>query len=152
MKPVRQLVTFYIGEDLFGVPVEWVQEVKDACLVETVPLGPHFLHGLINLRGQIATALNLSSLFEMGREAKGSICVICQLDDNLVSLVVEGIGDVLDVSEELLEEPPVNLPEKVRSYLQSVYKDKNQLVSIINMEALAQELNLSADNLFRDIA
>lgn len=161
MSHSRQLTTFYIGKNLYGIDVSWVQEVTGALQIVSVPLAPSFVSGLINLRGQIATAVAMKSLFglsvtkDLGRtidEDRESMSVICRFEGNLVALLVDSIGDVMEVSEDRFEMAPMTVPPVVRRFLSGVYKIDGALLSVVDVakvaaiasEALNSEQNLES--------
>lgn len=147
MSKTRQLTTFYIGEDLYGIDVSWVQEVTGNLPIIPVPLSPPFVRGLINLRGQIATAIGLRQLFGLKGEEKhsseihGEMSVVCKFDGNLVSLLVDSIGDVMEVSEDSFEAPPKTVPMSVRRFLAGVYKTDAELLSLVEISRVSAEIS-----------
>ena len=136
-----QFTTFYLGEYLFGIDVTQVQEVTGHLTLVPVPLAPKFVRGLINLRGQIATALGLRELFNTGAagEAQGML-VVCRIDGNLVSLIVDSIGDVVAVESRLFEQTPDTIPVNLKKYVKGIYKLNDALLSVVDLEAIAKEL------------
>ena len=141
---VAQLTTFYIGEDLFGIEVMKVQEVTGTPLVVPVPLAPNFVRGLINLRGQIATALGMRELFGKDMQSQEEqMSVVCKIDGNLVSLIVDSIGDVVEVENARFESPPDTIPSGVRRFIKGIYKMNGALLSVIDLEILSKELSPS---------
>lgn len=148
MSATRQLTTFYIGKNLYGIDVSWVQEVTGALHIVAVPLAPEFVSGLINLRGQIATAVGLKPLFGIVDKAAGneSMSVICRFEGNLIALLVDSIGDVMEVAEEKFEPPPMTIPSAVRQFLSGVYKMDGSLLSVVDVTkvaAIASEISLA---------
>jgi purine-binding chemotaxis protein CheW len=140
------LTTFCVGGEYFGIEVLKVQEVTGTPTVVSVPLAPGFVKGLINLRGQIATAMGLREIF--GHESRGADCqmsVVCRLDGNLVSLIVDSIGDVIEVDTADFEKVQESAPAGHKKYIKGVYKLSERLLSVIDLEALAKELSPSAD-------
>ena len=139
----EQLTTFYIGPDLFGIEVMKTQEVTGNQSIIPVPLAPKFVKGLINLRGQIATALGLRELFEKTQDPSPAepMSVVCKVDGNLVSLIVDTIGDVVEVNRNLFEPAPSTLPEGVRRYVKGIYKLNGEFLSVIELDAIALELS-----------
>ena len=138
---MEQLTTFYIGSDLFGIAVMNVQEVTGPMAVVPVPLAPAFVHGLVNLRGQIATALGLRELFGKGESNSEQASVVCKMDGNLISLLVDSIGDVVEVDGVKFEPPPDTIPPGVRHFIKGIYKMDGVLLSVIDPDALSRELN-----------
>lgn len=144
-----QFMTFYIGEDLFGIEVVNVQEVTGHLPVESVPLAPSFVKGLINLRGQIATALDLKEMFglkKLSEENHEQVSVVCSLDGNLVSLLVDSLGDVVESNPKNEERVPETVPLGVKKYLRKVCKREHELLSIVDLEKLNNELSLNLEH------
>jgi purine-binding chemotaxis protein CheW len=140
------LTTFYVGGNYYGIEVMRVQEVTRSPTVIPVPLAPKFVCGLINLRGQLATALGLKELFgtrtEVGAE---QMSVVCRVEGNLVSLVVDAIGDVIQVNERDFEAAPDTMPIAVRKFVKGIYKLDGSLLSVLNLDQLAKELSPTGD-------
>lgn len=143
----EQLTTFYIGDDLFGIEVMKVQEVSINPFIIPVPLAPPFVLGLINLRGQIATAMGLRELFNKTSQVKTeSMSVVCKMEGNLVSLIVDSIGDVVEVEGKTFEPAPESIPFNVRRFIKGIYKMNGALLSVIDIETLALELSPPVEN------
>lgn len=141
------LTTFYIGKDLFGIEVMKVQEVTGSPTVVPVPLAPKFVTGLINLRGQLATALGLRELFGFDSQPNSEkMSVVCRVDGNLVSLLVDAIGDVIEASRQNYESPPDTMPYGTRRFVKGIYKMDGHLISVIDLEKLSKELSPSIEN------
>lgn len=139
-RETEQLTTFYVGKELFGIEVMRVQEVTASPHVVPVPLAPPFIRGLINLRGQISTALGLRELFNQESTDK-EMSVVCRLDGNLVSLIVDNIGDVLELEKSDFEATPDTIPLSVRKYIKGVYKMDGSFLSVIDLDVLSKELS-----------
>lgn len=142
----EQLTTFYVDGDLFGIEVLRVQEVTGSPSVFAVPLAPPFVRGLVNLRGQIATALGLREVFsKSGNGSENQMSVICKVDGNLVSLIVDSIGDVVEVDGSKFESVPDTIPSEIRRFIKGIYKMNGALLSVLDLEALAKELSPSTE-------
>lgn len=142
----EQLTTFYVGRDLFGIDVMRVQEVTGGAVIVPTPLAPGFVLGLINLRGQIATAMGLHELFGTTNEdSSDKMSVVCKIDGNLISLVVDSIGDVVEVGGTAFELPPDTIPEEIRKFVKGVYKMQGVLLSVLDLESLAKKLSPSIE-------
>src|SRR5579862_1935687 len=112
----QQFSTFVVDQLLFGVGVEKVQEVIRYQEMTRVPLAPSAVKGLINLRGQIVTAVDLRIRLGLPERPKADLPmnVVIRHDDGAVSLLVDEIGDVLEVEEENFESPPDTLSHEAR--------------------------------------
>jgi len=131
-----QFATFLLSDLLFGVDVLRVQEVLRFQKMTRVPQAPEVIEGLINLRGQIVTAIDLRRRMGLpprsGNETPMNMVV--RTDDGAVSLLVDQIGDVLEVEAATYEKPPENLNPAARELIQGVYKLKNRLLLVLNAE------------------
>jgi purine-binding chemotaxis protein CheW len=139
----RQFCTFYLGPHYFGVDVMHVQEIICGQAMTRVPLAPPVVRGLINLRGQIVTALDLRRRLEMpdADKEREPINVIVQTTDGAVSLLVDEIGDVLPVSDDDFERPPQTLQGTARELVVGAYKLKDRLLLILDVERAVTPAN-----------
>src|SRR5881398_1517821 len=126
---MSQLSTFHVGKYLFGVDVSLVQEVVRLQQMTPVPLAAGEIAGLINLRGEVLTAIDLRARLGLpavdrsdaagrGREP---VNVVVRVNDEPVSLLVDEIGGVLEVSQVPFEQTPTTVDERVRDLLIGAY-------------------------------
>lgn len=118
--------------------VEKVQEVIRYQIITLVPLAPQVVRGLINLRGQIVTAVDLRRLLQVEDRQDGR-CLpinITQTWQGIFSLLVDRIGDVLEVDEACFEHPPDTLEGIARELIQGTYKLQGRLLLLLNVEKL----------------
>jgi purine-binding chemotaxis protein CheW len=130
--------TFYVNGHYFGLDVLHVQEITRYQEMTCVPLASPVVRGLINLRGQIVTAIDLRRRLDMGDrpEDEQPINVVVHTDDGAVSLLVDEIGDVLKVSRDIFESPPETLQSPARDLIQGAYKLPDRLLLILDTERL----------------
>lgn len=137
----RQFSTFFVADRLYGIDVMKVQEITRALPITEVPLSPDYIHGLINLRGQISMAVGLRELFMIeGDSPEHPMNVVCRIDEVLFSFVIDRIGDVMEVKASDFEAPPDTVPENIRKFMGGVYKVHGDLLSVIEIELLASEI------------
>lgn len=144
VEPVGQYCTFWLAGLLFGVPVEDVQEVLRHQDVTVVRRAPEAVTGLINLRGQIVTAIDLRTRLglptrELDREPTN---VVIRSRGEVVSLLVDQIDDVIDVAMARgrhVEAPPSTLPLTVRRVLRGVVPLPRSILLVLDA-ALAADL------------
>jgi purine-binding chemotaxis protein CheW len=136
MAQEHQYCTFYVAGYYFGIDVLKVQEIIRYQEMTRVPLAPPVVRGLINLRGQIVTAIDLRRRLEL--EARHDdqlpVNVIVRTDDGAVSLLVDKIGDVLDVEESLFEPPPETLRGTPRELIRGAYKLNDRLMLLLDID------------------
>jgi purine-binding chemotaxis protein CheW len=132
----KQFCTFFLNGLFFGVEVLKVQEVIRYQEMTRVPLAPGMIRGLINLRGQIVTAIDLRHRLELPLRAAGQLPmnVVVRSEDGAVSLLVDEIGDVVEICDDTYERPPETLKGVARELIQGVYKLKERLLLILDTE------------------
>ena len=147
MDQALQFCTFYLENLLFGVELRGVQEVIRNLDVTRVPLAPKVVSGLVNLRGQIITAVDLRVQLEFGpRPADATpMNVVVRSDDGAVSLMVDNIGDVIEVEESTFEPPPETLKGKVRSMILGVHKLNDRLLHVLDIPKACQMVEESTE-------
>lgn len=133
---MTQFATFTLDGLHFGVEVLKVQEVLRHQPMTRVPLAPPVVEGLINLRGQIVTALDLRRRLTLSPRAGGELPmnVVVRTADGVVSLLVDEIGDVVEVGDDEFEPAPERLTRALTSLVTGVYKLKNHLLLVLDVE------------------
>ena len=143
----RQLCTFWVDGLVFGLDVEHVQEVLRYQQMTGVPCAPGAVHGLINLRGQIVTALDLRT--RLGLPARPAdelpMNVIVRSRGEVVSLLVDDIGDVIDTDVHELQPTPANLPPTVQDVVSGVMPLAGSILLVVDADR-AVEVHTVHDN------
>ncbi|NBQ52066.1 MAG: chemotaxis protein CheW [Proteobacteria bacterium] len=136
---LTQYSTFLVAGHLYGVPVMRVREVVRPMPITAIPLANPFVHGLINLRGQVVTAVGLHRLFDIkSPESAVLMNVICENGPSLISLQADEIGDVIEMDSGLLEPVPPTSSRKVTDLLAGVYQMPNQILAVIDVDKIFQ--------------
>jgi purine-binding chemotaxis protein CheW len=132
----KQFSTFELGDQWYGVPVESVQEVIKFQTMTPVPLAPPSVVGLINLRGQVTTAIDLRLRLELPSRAADDVpmLVVVRTDDGLVSLLVDRIGDVVDTDEETFELAPETLTGTAGELIRGAFKQGDRLLLALDVD------------------
>jgi purine-binding chemotaxis protein CheW len=133
-----EFISFRVAGQLLGIPVQMVQEVLTAQRITRVPLAPPEVAGFLNLRGQIVTAVDLRARLDLPPRAEGEsvMNVVVKDKDELFSLLVDEVGDVIEVSAEIFEAPPPTMDERWRQSCEGVYRLKDELLVAVNVPAL----------------
>jgi purine-binding chemotaxis protein CheW len=125
-----QYCTFELGTLLLGLEAKLVQEVLRSQPVTEVPLAPHAVRGLMNMRGQIVLVVDLRrrlGLPEPPNDAR-RVNVLVRTDDGLVSLLVDRVGDVLELSPDDFEPVPDSLDSEARLLLRGAHQLPDKLL------------------------
>ncbi|MDA8263166.1 MAG: chemotaxis protein CheW [Actinomycetota bacterium] len=128
--------SFKVGELLFGIDVQDVQEVLRYQEITRVPLAPPVVRGLINLRGQIVTAVDMRRQLNMEDRPAGvmPMNVIVRTREDPISLLVDEIGDVIEVDPEGFEDIPPTVSGVVRELMSGVHKLSDSLLLVLKTE------------------
>lgn len=136
----RKLCTFRVGDLYLGVDVLDVQEVLYHQEITEVPGSHETVSGLINLRGQVAAALDLRVRFKLPRREDGGqpVHVVVRSNGEAVSLLVDEIIDVTDVQLDDFEEAPDTVPAATRELIKGAYKLENRLLFTLDIDRTVQ--------------
>ncbi len=141
IEDAKQFSTFVVNGQLYGIDVMKVQEVTKPLDMTKMKSAPLVVRGLINLRGQIATAIDLHELFQIHSDKLvEQMTIVCRADDVLISLLVDNIGDVIEVDEGKFEKVPITIPPTIAIFMKGVYKTDNGILSILCLETILTEL------------
>jgi len=131
-----QFATFFVDGLFFGIEVLQVQEVLRYQEMTPVPLSPQVVEGLINLRGQIVTAVDMRRRLKLKPRPEGQtpMNTVVRTAGGAVSLLVDEIGDVVEVEAGTFEQPPDNVDPAALELLKGVYKLKDRLLLVLDTE------------------
>jgi purine-binding chemotaxis protein CheW len=134
----RQQYSSCLVDDLMvGIKVESVQEVTAGSELTPVPLASPLVSGLLNLRGHIVTAIDLRRCLELSDRPAGQrpVHLIMRTADGSVSLVVDQVGDVIEVDEDDFEAPPRTLRGRLRDLITGAYKLDGKLLLVLDTDS-----------------
>lgn len=134
----REFVTIYVGNQLCGIPVLKVRDVLGPQKITRVPLAPPEVAGLLNLRGRIVTAIDLRR--RLGLEARPAedkgMSVVVEQHGELYSLMVDSVGEVLNLPAASFERNPATLDPLWRRFSEGVYRLDAGLLVVLNGDSL----------------
>ena len=144
----RQLCTFLVDGMLFGVDVMNVQEVIRYQEMTVVPLACSMIRGLINLRGQIVTAIEMRARLGLAARPAEALPmnVVLTMPEGVVSLLVDEIGDVLEVEEHNFERAPETMSASFRDLVPGVFKLDGRLLLLLDAERVANIAKITKQN------
>jgi purine-binding chemotaxis protein CheW len=131
-----ELVTFYIAETICGLYIQDVQEINLLLAITAVPQAPSYLRGILNLRGQIITVLDLSEKLGLGvtEEDKQNRIVIVQDKGEASGLLVSRMGDVVIAERAKIEQAPANIGAIQAGFFEGVINANGAIIGILNLE------------------
>ncbi len=137
-----QYVTMRIGHQIFGVSVSSVRDILAPQKVNPIPLARKEVIGSLNLRGRIITALDIRVLLNIhdSLDISKNMCVVIEHDQELYSLLVDSIGDVVSVFSEDLKKNPDNLSEVWQDISIGIYPQEDRLIVILDIAKILNSL------------
>ncbi len=138
-----EMATFYLGDALCGMDILKVQEINKLLEMTKVPQAPDYVKGILNLRGQIVTVIDLGkklglSMTDMGTHTRN---IIVNSNNEYIGLLVDQIGDVERTDRDKIEPPPANIGGLQGKYFEGVFKKDKSLIGILNVEEVLKEEN-----------
>lgn len=143
-----QLVTFHLGEELYGVNIMDVTEIVRVQNVRFIPNAPHYVEGIINLRGEIIPIIDLHKRFRLQAVEKAETdsydggFIILNIDGNKIGIIIDKIARVVAVKGEDIKEPPQMLSGIGNEYIEGVIRENNGYLIMLNIRKVfnAKEL------------
>lgn len=133
----QELIAFRVGEINVGIPIERVQEINRQLDIFPVPQAPREVRGVINLRGDVVTILDLRQILAMPPAEIGPRTRVAVVDstNERVGLLVDAVTDVVQVTPESAAAPPANLPHADARLFTGVGRLDEGLVWVLDVDA-----------------
>ncbi len=134
----QQLVSFRLGVEEYGVSIMKVQEIIRMQEITRVPQMPDFIEGIINLRGNVIPIIDLRKRFGLafGEKTIDSRIVVVTVRDRVVGVIVDGVSEVLRLSDEHIEPPPPAVSTAGRDYIKGVGKLDKRLLILLEIDKI----------------
>ena len=134
MPAPNNCITFLVDGQLFGMPAMEVMELTRFHELTPVPLAPPTIAGLMNLRGQVVTAVDMRRRLELRPRPEGQqpMNVVLRREDVLVSLLVDQVGEVIELDDSTFEPVPDTLRGVARELVRGVHKLPGRLLLLLD--------------------
>ena len=142
----QDFVTMTIADQLFGIPVLQVQDVLGHQRITRIPLAPPEVAGSLNLRGRIVTAIDVRLRLGLQPRPKNKpeMSIVVDFRGELYSLIVDSVGEVLSLSNEVFERNPATLDGRWREVSTGIYRLKDTLMVVLDVSRLLNFANMEA--------
>ena len=135
-----QVLSVYLKDQAFGIPIANIQDVLKPLQMTEVPLAPGYIAGVANLRGRIVTAVNLRSrILGKATRERDSMNVVIETGGELYSILVDRVGDVLNLNTTNVEAPPLTLDAGFRNLIGGVHQLDGSIMIILDTEKVIHE-------------
>jgi purine-binding chemotaxis protein CheW len=141
---LTEYVTFTTAGQMFGLPIERVQDVFKISRITPVPLAGSEIAGVLNLRGRIVTAIHLGNRLGLGLRGKELPPMAIGIESGAESfgLLVDAVGEVLKLADSEREANPINLDRKLARVSAGVFRLDGQLLVVLDVDRV---LDLGAE-------
>ncbi len=138
---IKQLVSFVLGKEEFGVDILMVQEIIRLATITPIPNAPSFIEGVINLRGKIVPIIDLRKRLKIERtspeNAKHTRILVIEIDGNVTGFVVDSVSEVLKIPTNQIEPPPEIIISSIDSeYIEGVIKLDQKLLVLLDFRKI----------------
>jgi purine-binding chemotaxis protein CheW len=133
-----QFLTFNLGEELYGVDILRVQEIKGYTAVTKIPNTPSYIKGVLNLRGTIVPIVELRTKFGMPtiEYTMFTVIIVVVVKEKVMGLVVDAVSDVLDIDKKEVQAPP-NFGARINvSFMNGIGKSGDKLVTLLDIDRM----------------
>ncbi len=140
-----QLVVFKIDTEEFGVEIKAVQEIIRMVNITEIPRAPHYVKGIINLRGRIIVVISLNAIMGMpDREHDATTrIIVADIEGNVMGFIVDSVSEVIRLPSKSIETTPTVITNKIKmEYIKGVGKVDNRMLILLNLDKM-----LNADEL-----
>ena len=143
MSSVRSYATFYSGRIYFGISTAEVIELAKVVEITPVPLAPPAVSGLINLRGQIVTAIDMRQRLGLqpAPPSEVSVTVLIEKFGVLYGPLVDQVSDILELEQTHFEPPPSNISQSAKELIMGLHKLPDNLLLILDTAKLVQGIS-----------
>ena len=135
---VEQIVSFRLGRETFATTVSQVREIRKVEDITRVPKMPHYIEGVMNLRGQITTVIDLKKRLNIASDGPSrsdqSRIIVAEIGDNQLGIIVDAVEDVMRVPKESISPPPKTLAGIESAALTGISKLPDRLIMMLDME------------------
>jgi purine-binding chemotaxis protein CheW len=134
----QSFVTMRVAGQLFGASVMMVQDVLRAQMIASIPLAPREIAGSLNLRGRIVTVIDLRARLGLPpvEDPKSVMHAVVEHHEELCSLMVDSVGDVLNLPLAQIEKAPANLEPLWKEIAAGVHRLENELLILLDIQSI----------------
>lgn len=138
-----QLVTFQLGEELYGMDIMDVKEIVKTQPIRPLPNAPYYVEGIFNIRSEIIPIINLHKRFRLTKlvqddsaDELDSGFIILSIDDNKIGIIIDKIARVVSINVSEIKAPPQMLSGIGTEYIRGVYRQEDEYLIILDIRKL----------------
>ena len=143
---VYQLVTFFLGGEIYGIDILAVQEIIRMQNITDVPRTADYVEGVINLRGKVIPIIDLRKRFNLtvSDETKDSRIIVVEINHKIIGMIVDGVSKVIRLNSNLVEPPSLIVAGADYNYIKGVGRLSDQLVILLDIAKIIDTTAMAA--------
>lgn len=134
----RELITFEVEDQIFGIDIMAVREIRAWTPVTRLPHVPHYVAGVVNLRGTVLPVVDLAA--RLGWNATVATprhaIIVAQIDGQARGFIVDAVSDIVTFESSVLQPPPMTAGEDIAPFLEGLAAIEDRMVMVLNLDAL----------------
>lgn len=140
MDEILQFVTFHVGNEEYGIDILKVQEINRIVDITPVPNSPHYIEGVMNLRGRVIPVVNLRKMFGLGSKERDNTSRIIVVDVGVIlGMMVDSVSEVLRIPSNIIDPPPSMTTNISSEHVKGIGKLNDRLLILIDIDKLFKE-------------
>ena len=135
---IHQLVSFHVGTEEFAIDILGVQEIIRMVELTPVPNAPHYVEGVINLRGKVIPILDLRARFGLpaGDRTKETRIIVVDISNTILGFIVDSVQEVLRLPEDVIEPPPTTGRGGSAEFHKGIGRVEGRILILLDMSQL----------------
>lgn len=141
----RQLITFHLGDQSFGIDIMAIREIRAWTPTTRLPHVPHYVAGVVNLRGTVLPVVDLAARLGWGAAVptERHVIIVAQIAGQLRGLIVDSVSDIVTVQDDQLQPPPSTGEDAVVPYLEGLVALDDRMVMVLDLPGLTSDVELA---------
>ncbi|HZU62574.1 MAG TPA: chemotaxis protein CheW [Novosphingobium sp.] len=134
----RELITFEVGGQVFGLDIMAIREIRAWTPTTRLPHVPYYVAGVVNLRGTVLPVIDLAARlgWEATEPTPRHAIIVTQLGAKACGLIVDSVSDIVTISQDQLQPPPVSANDSITHFLEGLAAIDERMVMVLNLAAL----------------
>jgi purine-binding chemotaxis protein CheW len=143
----RELITFEVSGQIFALDIMAIREIRAWTPVTPMPRVPHYVAGVVNLRGTVLPVIDLAARLGWGatQATPRHAIIVCQVNGQSQGLIVDSVSDIVTLPSDTLQSPPSAGQDAVISFLEGLAAIEDHMVMVLDLQSLSdQDLAVAA--------
>ncbi|MCX7283777.1 MAG: chemotaxis protein CheW [Novosphingobium sp.] len=141
----RELITFKVEGQLFGIDIMAIREIRAWTPVTRLPSVPHYVAGVVNLRGTVLPVVDLAARlgWRATEPTPRHAIIVAQIDGQARGFIVDSVSDIVTVPSDALQPPPATSDDTIVPFLEGLAAIEENMVMVLSLSALSSSIELA---------